>query len=216
MKIAWTSSIIQHDELLSTAFDTTNFYKGFGLYVGDVVVENGTATLANVEMVYNDMVSFIEAQDFYPDDSGITFSSYWSLDRRFWPEIDPVAVVTSGGYVPIHNVDAEAWTFDLITGEVQNRTVDNAEYDEWEGIHPDGEISFLETIRDGKFNLYLSTLDTQHLRQISDLYNGGELMVDPMWNPNGTVAAVSYSVNSDPQRVIETHPAMALIEFDCD
>lgn len=217
MKISWASSIAQLDVPLSPAIAPLDLIKpGFAIYVADLEVANGSAELVNISKAYEDPRSFVEVQDFLPDNSGVTFSTYWSLDRRFWPEIDPVAVVESGGYIPIHNVDAEAWTLDFATGEATNQTDNNDEYDEWEGIHPSGQWSFMETTRDGAFDLYISTLDGQQLRRISDLAGGGELMVDPWWHPNGKLAAVSYSYNPDPQRVIETHPAMALIEFDCE
>jgi len=95
------------------------------LFVADVVLENGAARLANKQMVYESRSKdcTIEAQDFYDNNSKMTFTCY-----------EP------------HGL-ASVMTIDLDSRRVENMSKASGTYNECEGIYPDGLYTNVEADR---------------------------------------------------------------------
>jgi Tol biopolymer transport system component len=95
------------------------------LFVADVVLENGSARLANKQMVFESRSKdcTIEAQDFYDNNSKMTFTCY---------EPDGLASVM---------------TIDLSSRKVENMSKAPGTYNECEGIYPDGLYTNVEADR---------------------------------------------------------------------
>lgn len=116
LKIAWTHHI--EGEHRQTAIST-----------GDLVYENGTPRLANTRLVLTtkdfpegQRPKMIETQNFTPYDTAITLTAY---------------LIESG-----HNT--EGYTFDLETRKLTNFTRTPDDYEEVEGIFPDGQSTLVE------------------------------------------------------------------------
>jgi Tol biopolymer transport system component len=95
------------------------------LVVADVVIQNGAASLANKTVVYEskDNGCTIEAQDFYDNDSKMTFTCY-----------EPKGLASVMG-------------IDLQTKQVTNFSKAPGTYNEVEGIFPDGRYTCVEADR---------------------------------------------------------------------
>ena len=120
LKIAWTHHI--EGEHRQTAIS-----------IGDLIYENGTPRLANAHLVLTTKdfpaglrPKMIETQNFVgPDDKQITVTAY---------------LVENG-----HNT--EGYTFDLATKQLTNFTRTPDDYEEVEGIFPDGQSTLVERNR---------------------------------------------------------------------
>jgi hypothetical protein len=95
------------------------------LFVADVDLSNGKASLTNKKMVYESKskACTIEAQDFYDHDKKMTFTCY-----------EPQGL-------------ASVMTIDLQTGSVENQSKAPGTYNECEGIYPDGLYTNVEADR---------------------------------------------------------------------
>lgn len=216
MKIAWSNSPVQ---LAFTNSATEAPNTAFSVYVADVVVVDGQARLDNIEYVHEEQTSFIEVQDFVPGDQALTLSTYWSLERRLTPS-DPVGALQtffeSGGYINLIDIDAEAWTLDLNTGEFINQSNSPDTYDEFEGIHPGGKISSMETSQGGD-GIGLSLVEIDGTGKNIRLFDRADVgyFLDTSFHPDGRTMVGAYGLNNDTDRVIVTRPAIAFMEFDC-
>jgi len=116
LKIAWSEASGQNPDLPR---ETSR------LMVGEVDVSAGSVTLANKRAVYEskDASCVIEAQDFYADDTKMTFTCY-----------EP-------------NGKASVMGIDLKTGDVVNFSRAPNTYNEAEGIFPDGLHTCVESDR---------------------------------------------------------------------
>lgn len=116
LKIAWTHHL--EGEHRQTAIS-----------IGDLVYENGTPRLANTRLLLTtkdfpegQRPKMIETQNFTPDDKAITLTAY---------------LIESG-----HNT--EGYTFDLETKKLTNFTRTPDDYEEVEGIFPEGQSTLVE------------------------------------------------------------------------
>ena len=116
LKIAWSETSMQNPDLPR---ETSR------LMVGEVDVAAGSVTLANRRAVYEstDASCVIEAQDFYADDTKMTFTCY-----------EP-------------NGKASVMGIDFRTGDVVNFSRAPNTYNEAEGIFPDGLHTCVESDR---------------------------------------------------------------------
>src|SRR6478752_8829157 len=96
---------------------------GSRLVVADVDVASGTPRLANTKVVYESKSAdcHLEAQDFYDNDTKLTFTCY-----------EPKGL-------------ASVWGIDLKTNVVTNFSNDPGNYNEVEGIFPDGKFTCVES-----------------------------------------------------------------------
>lgn len=114
LRMAWSETEAQFPDLPS----------GYSrLVVGDVEVGGGTAKLVNVKTVYESKSPScrIEAQDFYDDDTKMTFTCY-----------------RPKGLAGVMGID-------LKTGAVTDFSQADAIYNEVEGIFPDGRYTLVES-----------------------------------------------------------------------
>lgn len=116
LRIAWTHHL--EGEHRQTAIS-----------IGDLVHENGTPKLANTRLLLTtkdfpegQRPKMIETQNFTPDDKAITLTAY---------------LIENG-----HNT--EGYTFDLETRKLANFTRTPDDYEEVEGIFPDGQSTLVE------------------------------------------------------------------------
>lgn len=116
MKIAWTINSSQYPD---------NLKKGqYLIYAADLVNENGTPVLSNKKILIDnlsvDYLRSIETQSFVPPlENKLTFSGY--------------------GYQ-----STEVMLYDLETGKITNLSNADKQYDEPEGIFPDGKYTLVE------------------------------------------------------------------------
>jgi hypothetical protein len=116
MKISYSITHAQ-DESLPAEYSA--------LYVADVLVTGGHASLTNKKRVYESKskACTIEAQDFFDHDRKMTFTCY-----------EPQGL-------------ASVMTIDLSTGKVENMSKAPGTYNECEGIYPDGLYTNVEADR---------------------------------------------------------------------
>jgi Tol biopolymer transport system component len=116
MKISYSVTHAQ-DESLPAEYSA--------LYVADVEVTGGHASLTNKKRVYESKskACTIEAQDFFDNDRKMTFTCY-----------EPQGL-------------ASVMTIDLSTGKVENMSKAPGTYNECEGIYPDGLYTNVEADR---------------------------------------------------------------------
>jgi hypothetical protein len=116
MKISYSITHAQ-DESLPAGYSA--------LYVADVVVTGGHASLTNKKRVYESKskACTIEAQDFFDHDRKMTFTCY-----------EPQSL-------------ASVMTIDLGSGKVENMSKAPGTYNECEGIYPDGLYTNVEADR---------------------------------------------------------------------
>ncbi|MGC9471892.1 MAG: hypothetical protein ACP5D1_10135 [Bacteroidales bacterium] len=131
MKIAWTVAHNQYPDEMD---------KGqYVFYLADIVYRQGVPELANRQLIYDNTGTpyrDIEVQNFIPpQEKKITFSAY--------------------GYR-----GTEVMVLDPETGEVDNVSNADGQYDEPEGIFPDGEHTLVECDREtGAVDIYKLALD---------------------------------------------------------
>ena len=162
------------------------------LFVADVEISGTTAKLVNKKQVYfsPDKSCTIEAQDFYDNDSKMTFSCYEPNDR------------------------AEVMGIDLATGKVTNFSKSPRNYNEPEGIFPDGLYTTVEADRQcdqlggrpGPYNIDIWKLKLDgtgknftRLTHFND-YEGGKAS-NPVISTDGRFMAFQTANNTDPAGV---------------
>jgi hypothetical protein len=96
------------------------------LFVADIEIESGSPRMVNKQMVYDirDKACTLEAQDFLDADSKLTLTCYG-------PNFET----------------ASAMTFDLASMKLENMSKAPDQYNEAEGIFPDGKYSAVESDR---------------------------------------------------------------------
>jgi hypothetical protein len=162
------------------------------LYVADVAISGTTAKLVNKKQVYYspDKRCTIEAQDFYDNDTKMTFSCYRPHDK------------------------ADVMGIDLKTGKVTDFSKAPDEYDEPEGIFPAGEYTTVESDRQcdqlggrrGPWNIDIWKLKLDgtgknftRLTHFND-YQGGKAS-NPVISTDGRFMAFQTANNTDPAGV---------------
>lgn len=195
-RIAWTVTFLQSSGV-----------SGSQLWQGSVGVKGSGAEVVGRELVLEQHVALLEAQDWFPRDAGILFTSYFS---------------------PTHD-NAEVMGIDLAEHGITNYSRHPA-YDEAEGLFPDGEYAAIESGRhdpeaDGinptgqNIDLYLLRLDGtgSDIRRLT--YFGDETRAkanNPVVNPDGTRIAFSRSLNvEDPARITGEGDGIFLLGFEC-
>lgn len=131
MKIAWTVAYTQYPDILQEG--------QYLFYLADIVYKDGKPELSNKKIILDNVnTEFrdIEVQNFIPpDETAITFSAY--------------------GYM-----GTEVMTLDLETGIIKNMSNADNQYDEPEGIFPDGKYTLVECDREtGGVDIYKLKLD---------------------------------------------------------
>lgn len=101
--------------------------------VGDIVYENGTPKLENVQPV-------LEVKDFPSENR----PQRWIETQSFVPPADKQLTVTA--YEMNGTGDTETFVFDLETKALTNITKSPDTYDEAEGIFPDGKFTTVERV----------------------------------------------------------------------
>ncbi|HKJ41171.1 MAG TPA: hypothetical protein VKA27_03715 [Sunxiuqinia sp.] len=131
MKIAWTVAANQYPDSMKEG--------QYLFYLADIVYSNGVPHLANKKVILdNEDTPFksMEVQNFVPPlEKSITFSAY--------------------GYK-----GTEVMLMDLETGKITDRSNAPNEYDEPEGIYPDGKYTLVESDKEtGAVDIYKLPLD---------------------------------------------------------
>lgn len=131
MKIAWTVAQTQYPDSLENG--------QYLFYMADIVYKNGIPELSNKKIIFDNLnteFTDIEVQNFIPPaEKEITFSAY--------------------GYM-----GTEVMKLDLETGIVSNMSKADNQYDEPEGIFPDGKHTLVECDREtGAVDIYKLKLD---------------------------------------------------------
>ncbi|MCF7803744.1 MAG: hypothetical protein K9N46_00395 [Candidatus Marinimicrobia bacterium] len=131
MKIAFTQAYPQYPDKMEES--------QYVFYLADIVYDDGTPKLVNKRKILNNReteFSDMEVQNFIPpEEKAITFSAY--------------------GYR-----GTEVMTLNLETGEITNMSQADNQYDEPEGIFPDGKHTLVEDDRDtGAVDIYKLALD---------------------------------------------------------
>jgi hypothetical protein len=162
------------------------------LVVADVVIQNGAASLANKTVVYEskDSGCTIEAQDFYDNDTKMTFTCY-----------EPKGLASVVG-------------IDLQTKQVTNFSKAPGTYNEVEGIFPDGHYTCVEADRQvetlggahgsGNIDIWKLRLDGTgkdfvRLTHFND-FEGGKAS-NPVVSTDGRFMAFQTAKTSDPAGV---------------
>ncbi|HZU24800.1 MAG TPA: hypothetical protein VFA04_04720 [Bryobacteraceae bacterium] len=162
------------------------------LYVADVDLSGAAARLTNKKMVYRsaDASCSLEAQDFYDNDTKMTFTCY-----------EP------------HNL-ASVMGIDLTTGQVTNFSKAPGTYNEPEGIFPDGKYTCVEADRQvaelggqhgsGNIDIWKLKLDGTgkdfvRLTHFND-YEGGKAS-NPVVSTDGKFMAFQTAKTTDPAGV---------------
>jgi Tol biopolymer transport system component len=181
MKIAWTVNDKQYPDKLKP-----NQYL---IYMADIVYENGVPRLANRKLLIDNLqtpyLKSIETQNFVPPlENKMTFSGY--------------------GY---NNTDV--MLFNIETGEISDMIkADAKEYDEPEGVFPDGKYTLVECDRQnlmgsGHVDLWKLKLDgsgeMERLTFFSD-YKGYKAS-NPVVSDDGKFMAFQMARSSDPAGV---------------
>lgn len=220
MKIAWSNSPVQGEIINPSSTGLTDAANmAFSVYVADLAVNNNVASLENIKTVYQTLTYFIEVQDFLPCEDRLAVSTYWSAEKRLTPS-DPVGVaqffIESGGYINVLDIDAEAWTIDIASGEIVNQSQAPDTYDEFEGVHPSGVFSTVETTQnEAGFGIGLLEFDTdgKNIRHFDDAKMGP--VADMFFHPNGRTMVGAHGYNPEPNRVIVSRPRIAFVDFHC-
>lgn len=162
------------------------------LVVAEVILQNGTPSLANKTVVYEskDSGCTIEAQDFYDNDTKMTFTCY-----------EPKGLASVMG-------------IDLTTKQVTNFSKAPGTYNEVEGIFPDGQYSCVEGDRQvdtlggahgsGNIDIWKLRLDGTgrdfvRLTHFND-YEGGKAS-NPVVSTDGRFMAFQTAKTTDPAGV---------------
>jgi Tol biopolymer transport system component len=131
MKIAWTVAWTQYPDSLQEG--------QYLFYMADILYNNGKPELANKQLILdnrNTEFKDMEVQNFIPpDETAITFSFY-------------------------DYMGTEVMTLDLTTGTIKNMSNAIDQYDEPEGIFPDGKYTLVECDKEtGAVDIYKLKLD---------------------------------------------------------
>ena len=162
------------------------------LIVADVDISGGAPKMANQKVVYEskDRSCVLEAQDFYSDDSKMTFTCY-----------EPQGLASVMG-------------IDLKTGQVTNFSKAPGTYNEVEGIFPDGQYTCVESDRQvaqlggrrgsGNIDIWKLKLDGTgkdfvRLTHFND-YEGGKAS-NPVVSTDGRFMAFQTARTTDPAGV---------------
>lgn len=162
------------------------------LVVADIDLSGGTPKLINKKTVYEskDKNCTIEPQDFYDNDTKMTFSCY-----------EPNSLSSVMG-------------IDLKTGRITTLLKSSGEYNEVEGIFPDGKYTLVESDRQsewlggkrGPWNIDIWKLkldgtgkDFVRLTNFND-YEGGKAS-NPVVSTDGKLMAFQYARTTDPAGV---------------
>jgi len=162
------------------------------MIVADVDLSGGTAKLVNKKTVYEskDASCRLESQDFYDNDSKMTFTCY-----------EPKGL-------------ASAMSIDFATGQVTNMSKAPGSYNECEGIFPDGQYTMVEGDRQceklggkrgsGNIDLWKLKLDGTgkdftRLTFFND-YDTGKAS-NPVVSTDGRFAAFQFARTTDPAGV---------------
>ena len=161
------------------------------LIVADIELSGGTPKIINKKPVYEskDRSCTIEPQDFYDNDTKVTFTCY-----------EP-------------NDNASVMGIDLKTGEVTNFSKKPNTYNEVEGIFPDGKYTCVESDRQcawlgghgmsqidiWKLKLDGTGRDFVRLTNFND-YEGGKAS-NPVISSDGNFMAFQYAKTTDPAGV---------------
>ncbi|CAN5903778.1 hypothetical protein BH24BAC1_BH24BAC1_22970 [soil metagenome] len=162
------------------------------LVVADIDLSGGTPKLINQKTVYEskDKNCTIEPQDFYDNDTKMTFSCY-----------EPNSLSSVMG-------------IDLKTGRITTLLKSSGEYNEVEGIFPDGKYTLVESDRQsewlggkrGPWNIDIWKLkldgtgkDFVRLTNFND-YEGGKAS-NPVVSTDGKLMAFQYARTTDPAGV---------------
>lgn len=166
--------------------------EGSRIEMADVQVADGQATLVNKKIIHRspDANCRLEAQDFYDNDTKLTFTCY-----------EPKGL-------------GSAMKLDLATGEVVNLSKKPGSYNEIEGIYPDGIYTLVEADRQcetlggqrGSGNIDIWRLkmdgtgrDFVRLTHFND-YEGGKAS-NPVVSTDGRFMAFQYARTTDPAGV---------------
>ncbi|WP_375177520.1 hypothetical protein [Marinobacter mobilis] len=218
MTMAWASGIAQGDLVdAQTAMLSPPATLGATAHVARIEVNAGTAHLLDVKEVYHWPHSIVQVNNFLPGDSGLALTTFWSLERRFYPTSEELQ---QGSYT---SNDAEAWTLDLASGELINQS-QSPGFDEFEGLHPDGQFAFLESTRASEsLDLHVLALgsagqQTRPLTSRGTLDGSGaadQVVFDASFSPDGRRGVLGLGLSANVQRSIPNHTNLALIEFEC-
>jgi hypothetical protein len=131
MNIAWTVAYPQYPDTMKAG--------QYVFFMADIVYTDGKPELAHKKLILDNTgteFSDIEVQNFIPpDETAITFSAY--------------------GFQ-----GTEVMTLDLESGEIKNMSNAPGQYDEPEGIYPDGKYTLVECDREtGAVDIYKLKLD---------------------------------------------------------
>ncbi|MDZ4057453.1 MAG: hypothetical protein U1D69_10915 [Polynucleobacter sp.] len=199
-QIAWT--------WIGNPTSITEPQNAYVLYTATVSVNNKSASLIEQKSVISRFEIF-EAQDILDNGETILFTSYYSLQRRFFP---------------VDNPDGEVMTVNVISGEVTNHT-SNSAYDEAEGVFHGTDIDVIESGRDtgegfgGQLDLYLLRLNGKgdSLRRLTFFSDTeGEKANNPDVNPNGRQIAFSKGLLVDDASEATAEDAgLFLLDFQC-
>lgn len=159
------------------------------IYEADIVYRDGVPSLANKRLAlsYSDrpMSDRLEPQDFRPpDERELIFSCYsGTLEEPFY--------------------FSEVCGLDLVSGRVTNYTKTPEQYDEPEGIFPDGRHTLVESDRHGenrkwKIDIYRLALDgTNRAERLThfDGIPGGYHGSNPVVSPDGRRVVVQVGIH---------------------
>lgn len=180
MKIAWTIMDKQYPDKLKP--------NQYFIYMADIVYENGIPGLTNKKLLIDNLLTpflkSIETQNFVPPlEDKLTFSGY--------------------GYQ-----GTEVMLFDIKTGKITNMSNADKQYDEPEGVFPDGKYTLVESdkqnlLGSGHVDLWKLKLDgsgeMERLTFFSD-YKGYKAS-NPVISDDGRFMAFQMARSSDPAGV---------------
>ena len=184
MRIAWSSSNQQYPNRFPPGESA--------LYVADIIYENGTPKLANKREILRGRQPecTIEAQDFRDDDNYIVYTCYREVGTK-----------------------ADVMGVDLRTGEVTTFRKIADEYNEAEGVSPDGKWVLVESSHDQgsaerqtfryidiwKLGLASNGKDFVRMTRFGDFE--GRKSANPVFSPDGKSFAFQAGKASDPPGV---------------
>lgn len=171
MKIAWTVAYNQYPDSLK---------KGqYLFYMADIVYENGMPGLANKKVIFDNLntdFKDIEVQNFVPPlEKTMTFSAY--------------------GYQ-----GTEVMLLNIETGAISNMSNADKQYDEPEGVFPDGKFTTVECDKEtGAVDIYKLILDgSGHLERLTFFSNyKGFKSSNPVVSDDGRFMAFQMAHSTD-------------------
>lgn len=145
------------------------------IYTARVAVADGTAKLADVQKIVTTTECFVEAQDFLPDDKGLTMPCYAYGSG-------PTGVVT------------KVLSVDFATRKITEHPTPSTLYNEVEGIFPDGKRTLVECAQDRSKGMDLCVLDLDpkkplYTRMTNIVQFGGWKYGNPVVRPDGRMVA---------------------------